>query len=265
MLNHLDIHNLANTNYQFFSRLIEFMSVETLYHARHVNAEIKRFSNRRSESVDSLLVERGNPHDQWNITYSQMINRPRQLTPVYHLSVNMSPNIIDPAALVAKMEKQVYRTLHIYGKYHWQQILDFFHPNLTCVKLFGVLDPPNDVMDFFKALLGYTIQKVIVINANANWDWIDRAYTAWKLSTNESFQAYHHLYYYRLVLTGTDNVKRIVKLRTWENLPEEPADHERSDDEDSDDAVFSDGEGEPEVFDDVNIDFDALDIDDNVE
>uniref|UniRef100_A0A7E4UM72 FBA_2 domain-containing protein n=1 Tax=Panagrellus redivivus TaxID=6233 RepID=A0A7E4UM72_PANRE len=233
MLEHLDIRNLATTNYCFVRRFIELMPLETLYLARQSNADLRMFSEFRGEFRATLLVDR-NHLDYESVTYSDMINRPHKLTPVYNLSVHMGPHI-NPEALIAKMVKQVYRTLYIYGDYHWRQILDFFHTDLRCVKLYGNMEMPrNEMTDFFTTLLGRLIPWVIILNENSDGTWIHYARQVWSdWEHASSFHAHDGQHYYRLTVTGKDDVTRRLNIRNWVPQPGDPEEYEKTDAEDN--------------------------------
>uniref|UniRef100_A0A7E4VXV4 F-box domain-containing protein n=1 Tax=Panagrellus redivivus TaxID=6233 RepID=A0A7E4VXV4_PANRE len=241
MLDHLDIHNLANTDRRFLLRLIEVMPLETLYHARHANDDIKRYSDHRGDIVDSLLVKRGNPLDEGYITYSQMINRPRKLTPFNHLSIHMRPGF-DPKALVAKMDTQIYRTLNIYGSYHWQQVFHFLHFDLATVKLFGKMKMNKawEAKYLFAAIAHYEVQEFSLLTDGALC-WNHEAFDTWKdlrfcRDLSDVYKCTTECY---LRVTGVlaDGAKLRMRIKNYVDEPDDDVNLERpeSDPEDSDD------------------------------
>uniref|UniRef100_A0A7E4UM76 F-box domain-containing protein n=1 Tax=Panagrellus redivivus TaxID=6233 RepID=A0A7E4UM76_PANRE len=259
MLEHLDIRNLANTNYQFFRRLLEFMPLETLYFASLTNTEIKHFS--RSRMVDFLLVERGDPSDDGYITYSEMMTRPR-LTPLYHLTVHMSSHI-DPVALVAKMEQQVYRTLFVYGNYHWRQVLDFLHRRMTLVKLYGRMecDTDEEADAFFRAIGEFRVEKCIVLSAD--WPYDTQASHVWSEFCPNIWTTYSNQLgnYYRLTGVQHEGPKLRLKVKHWEDHSSDGSTFEMPDDE----SIYSAGSGYEDYAESNNINIDDLSFDNDAE
>uniref|UniRef100_A0A7E4ZPY3 F-box domain-containing protein n=1 Tax=Panagrellus redivivus TaxID=6233 RepID=A0A7E4ZPY3_PANRE len=247
MLEHLDIRNVTTTNYQFFRRLIENMSVETLRRAHQSNTEIQRYSSFRGDFVEVLKVEVGPEDEDGYITYSNLINRPLKMTPMNHLSIRFGPHT-DSKAVLARMDSRIYPNLCIHGHYNWRQVLDLLHPKLDSVNLYDTLELPNDdVPDFFTALFGYLIPLVIMHNDNCNHEWVFRSlHVGLKLKKAMSFNVKESVYW-ALYFTGTDGVT--LELRILDTALGEDSDDENGDDENDDD---NDG--------DLPIDYDAADF-----
>uniref|UniRef100_A0A7E4VT30 DUF4869 domain-containing protein n=1 Tax=Panagrellus redivivus TaxID=6233 RepID=A0A7E4VT30_PANRE len=153
---------LLDSAFPVLRNFLDIMPMTSLFFLRQESNTVKSMSRFRGKIVYSLSIvtDTVEPWDDRYELYSNVIQRPYNVTPCCLLEVHMGPDIC-PKAVLSKMNEQSYTRLDVGGDYDWKQVVSFLHAGISNgVRLYDDMDlPETDMEEFFKILASYKFKE----------------------------------------------------------------------------------------------------------